>query len=172
VAGSVVDLITGASDEKAAMYTTLLGDDGTIVWTSHSPGPPIADVIGTKIWKWAPHGELNRWREFLSAAILDGHSGPHLTRYAEDKYVVETTRVSNVAVVARWKPHCPAILSAQETRVLRLICDDLRSSQIAEQLGVTVNTVETYRARLKAKVGVDGTAGLVRWAVRVGLVSA
>lgn len=154
------------------MYTTLLTDDGSIVWTSHTPGPPIEDLIGTKIWQWAPPDELKRWREYFSEAMMDGRSGPFVTRYDHAKYVVEERRVSNVAVIAAWKPHVSPILSEQEKRVLRMLCDDKRSSEIAEVLGVTVNTVETYRARLKTKVGVDGTAGLVRWAIRVGLVSA
>lgn len=61
-------------------------------------------------------------------------------------------------------------LSEREREVLRLITEGLRTKEIAERLGVGVKTAETYRKRLIAKVGCNGTAELVRYAIREGIV--
>ncbi len=66
-------------------------------------------------------------------------------------------------------PRRPA-LSAREHQVLRLIAEGLRTKEIADKLSVGVKTAETYRRRLVAKLGCNGTAELVRYAIREGLV--
>jgi DNA-binding NarL/FixJ family response regulator len=44
------------------------------------------------------------------------------------------------------------------------------SKEIAERLGVSYRTVEAHRAQLMERLGVHDLAGLVRFAVRVGLI--
>jgi DNA-binding NarL/FixJ family response regulator len=61
-------------------------------------------------------------------------------------------------------------LSEREVTVLKLVIDGLRNKEVAARMGVSVKSVETYRARLLAKLGCTTTAGLVRQAIRAGLV--
>jgi DNA-binding CsgD family transcriptional regulator len=61
-------------------------------------------------------------------------------------------------------------LSDRELAVLTMIAQDVQPQAIAKKLRLSPSTVETYRARLKVKLKVQGTAGLIRWAIRVGLV--
>lgn len=56
-------------------------------------------------------------------------------------------------------------ISARELDVLKLICNELNTQEIAESLFISPHTVETHRANLLLKVGVKNTAGLVKWAV-------
>jgi DNA-binding NarL/FixJ family response regulator len=65
-----------------------------------------------------------------------------------------------------------AELSAREREVLQLVAEGRSSPEIARQLCVSVKTVEGHRARIMAKLGIHDLAGLVRYAVRTGLVSA
>lgn len=61
-------------------------------------------------------------------------------------------------------------LSARERQiVVRVVMGDT-SAAIAEQLHLSPKTVDTYRSRAMAKLGVGDLAGLVRWAIREGLV--
>ena len=60
-------------------------------------------------------------------------------------------------------------MSERERAVLRLIVEGLRTREIADALGISAKTVETYRARLMLKLGVDNLAGLIRMALRAGL---
>jgi len=62
------------------------------------------------------------------------------------------------------------LLSPREKQVLRFIADGLRTKEIAARLAVGEKTVETYRGRLMKKLGCTGTAELVRYAIREGIV--
>jgi DNA-binding NarL/FixJ family response regulator len=56
-------------------------------------------------------------------------------------------------------------LTGREKEVLGLICEGLSSQQISEKLFISFHTVESHRANLMQKAGVNKTAGLVKWAV-------
>ena len=54
--------------------------------------------------------------------------------------------------------------------VLKLICQEKNTQEIADTLFISYNTVETHRANILLKVGVKNTAGLVKWAVENEMV--
>lgn len=60
-------------------------------------------------------------------------------------------------------------LSPRQIEVLRLITDGLTSREIASRLGLSEKTVETHRSAVAQRLGIRDVAGLVRYAVRVGL---
>jgi DNA-binding NarL/FixJ family response regulator len=62
------------------------------------------------------------------------------------------------------------ILTRREQEVLRLICKEFSNAEIAEKLFLSIGTVETHRKRIIAKLGVNNTVGLVKFAVRHGLI--
>ena len=63
-------------------------------------------------------------------------------------------------------------LTERERQVLTLIAEGLSSKQIAGQLGVSLKTVESHRANLMDKLDIHKVSGLVRFAIRAGLVAA
>jgi DNA-binding NarL/FixJ family response regulator len=62
-------------------------------------------------------------------------------------------------------------LSRRQLEVLRLVSEGLTSKEIAREFGLSVKTVETHRGSGMRRLGAEDIAGLVRYAVRVGLVS-
>ena len=64
-----------------------------------------------------------------------------------------------------------ALLTDREREVLRAIAEGLTNRDIARQLDVSVNTVDSHRKHLMEKLGLHNTAEIVRFAVRKGLVS-
>ena len=62
------------------------------------------------------------------------------------------------------------ILSRREIEVLKLICGEFSNSEIAEKLFLSVSTVETHRKNLIAKLGVNNTVGLVKFALKNKLI--
>lgn len=60
-------------------------------------------------------------------------------------------------------------LTAREREVLKGVAEGLRNKEIADQLQVSIKSVETYRARLMKKLQCESAADLVRCAVRRGL---
>jgi DNA-binding NarL/FixJ family response regulator len=62
-------------------------------------------------------------------------------------------------------------LSAREREVLQLVVEGHSSTQIAAMIHLSPKTVETYRGRLMAKLGVHDVPGLVRFAIEHGITS-
>ncbi len=72
---------------------------------------------------------------------------------------------------ARSAPAAPAVaLTTRELEVLRLIGAGHTSKAIALELGLSVKTVEHYRANLLSKLGATNLVGLIRAALREGLL--
>ena len=63
-------------------------------------------------------------------------------------------------------------LTRRELQVIVLICDGRTTRQIASLLSIGVKTAESHRTRLMQKLDIHSTAGLVRYAIRQGLVEA
>ena len=61
-------------------------------------------------------------------------------------------------------------LSRREREVLRMIAEGTRSPSIAEQLHISLGTVEVHRRNIMRKLGLRTVADLTRYAVREGLV--
>ncbi|EHK66141.1 response regulator [Achromobacter arsenitoxydans] len=57
------------------------------------------------------------------------------------------------------------LLTQRERDVLRHIADGHANKQIAQALGLSVRTVETHRLNIKRKLGIDGQAELIKYAV-------
>lgn len=62
-------------------------------------------------------------------------------------------------------------LSQRELEVLRLLAEGKRGKDIAQTMGISTRTVDTYRSRLMLKLGIRSVAGLVKFALRAGLTS-
>lgn len=62
--------------------------------------------------------------------------------------------------------------SEKERQVIRLICRDYTSKEIAGKLGLTENTVNKYRQKIMEKLNVLGVAGIVLYAIKMGLIGA
>jgi two-component system response regulator NreC len=56
--------------------------------------------------------------------------------------------------------------------VLQLVAEGKTTKQIAKLLGVSAKTAESHRARIMTKLEIHDTAGLVRYAIRQGVIQA
>ncbi len=59
-----------------------------------------------------------------------------------------------------------AALSDRELQVLKMLAEGRTGKQIGQSLHLSVKTVDTYRARLLTKLGLETTADLIRFALR------
>jgi len=64
-----------------------------------------------------------------------------------------------------------AVLSDRQREILQLIAEGRSTKEIASDLGLSAKTVETHRAQLMERLGIRDVPGLVRLAIREGLVS-
>ncbi len=61
-------------------------------------------------------------------------------------------------------------LTQREREVLKLVAEGLSSRKIAVELGISFKTVTTHRYRIMEKLEIHEVAGLVRYALRKGLI--
>src|SRR2546430_8204232 len=61
-------------------------------------------------------------------------------------------------------------LTARERQILQLVAEGKTTKAIGELLGITFKTAESHRNRIMKKLDIHQTAGLVRYAIRHGLV--
>jgi DNA-binding CsgD family transcriptional regulator len=62
-------------------------------------------------------------------------------------------------------------LTFRQREILQLIAKGQNTKQIAHLLGISVKTVEAHRLRLMRRLKIENIPGLVRFAIRTGLVS-
>jgi two-component system response regulator NreC len=117
--------------------------------------------------------------EYAREALAGGAVGYVLKEAAETE-LVEAVRAAASgegylnprlgARVAATPPGPPDDLSERELAVLRLIALGHTNAQIAEQLYISVRTVETHRAHIQQKLRMNSRSELVRYALERGLV--
>ena len=62
------------------------------------------------------------------------------------------------------------VLSPRERQVLQLVAEGKTTKEIAGVLGVSIKTADSHRTRIMRKLDIHDTAGLVRFAIRRGLI--
>ena len=88
-------------------------------------------------------------------------------------YLSPTITQQVVDAIARPDDAAPsgvAMLTDREREVLQLIAEGLSSKEIAKVLGVSLKTVDSHRSNLMDKLDIHKVSGLVRFAIRAGLV--
>ena len=105
--------------------------------------------------------------ELLEAITTVCNGGTHLSSQATD-VLVEGLRNQEQASGDHGRE--PIVLTEREQEVLMLIADEHTTSEIADRLGISVNTVESHRRHLLEKLGARNSAGLIRNAMRSGLL--
>jgi DNA-binding NarL/FixJ family response regulator len=81
----------------------------------------------------------------------------------------EISRTIVNAYLARTEPPFDP-LTSRERQVLQLVAEGQTSQELAQLLDISVKTAETHRSRIMDKVRIHHTAGLVRYAIRRGLI--
>ncbi len=79
-------------------------------------------------------------------------------------------RVFGASAAQAQAPAPISTLSQREREVLAAVARGYTNQQVADQLGLSVKTVESYRARVMAKLNLKSRADLVRLAVEVGVL--
>ncbi|MGQ0655645.1 MAG: response regulator [Betaproteobacteria bacterium] len=107
--------------------------------------------------KDAATGEL----ELALRSVMRGESwlSPAVSRQVVEGYVQRTA--GEVAA---------EVLTARQREVLRLVAGGKSTKEIAFLLNLSVKTVETHRAQIMERLGIRDVAGLVRYALRTGLL--
>ena len=89
---------------------------------------------------------------YLSPAVSRGVLNDYVSRLRKDEQPGDT-------------------LTPRQREVLKLIAAGLSTKEIARSLDLSVKTVDTHRSQMMKQLDIHEVAGLVRYAMRVGLIS-
>jgi DNA-binding NarL/FixJ family response regulator len=109
-----------------------------------------------------------------SSSLSDVHEAIDAVR-AGDSYLSPAITQQVVDAIARPGDASPtgvSMLTDREREVLHLIAEGLSSKEIAGRLGVSLKTIDSHRSNLMEKLDIHKVSGLVRFAIRSGLVEA
>jgi DNA-binding NarL/FixJ family response regulator len=100
--------------------------------------------------------------EDLVQAIRDVARGEMYLSPRVSRVVVEAYLEGSAAPADRLTP--------RERQIVQLVAEGKTSKEVAALLGLTPKTAESYRTRIMEKLDIHDTAGLVRYAIRQGLI--
>ena len=101
------------------------------------------------------------------SAVNDIVNCLHAVRRGQNFTSVELTKYLFKRATAQTKPvDGLASLTQAERRVLALIAEYMTSRQIADKLCVSVRTIEKHRNNICAKLGVNGSHALIKFALQ------
>jgi DNA-binding NarL/FixJ family response regulator len=129
---------------------------------------------------------MNSSEEYVLQAMRAGAAGYLL------KNIGPTEMKKALRVVARGEKHITSAVAAhliaglleggeatslerltpRQREVLQLVAEGNTSKKIAKKLGIGVKTADAHRGELMKALGIHDTAGLVRYAIRMGVISA
>lgn len=102
--------------------------------------------------------------ELLTAIRTVAKGGTHIDPQVASAVINRSTRPTAASAAAQGN----VPLSNRETEVLRLLAVGHTNKDIAESLGVSVKTVETYKARVMSKLNLERRVDIVKYAARQG----
>lgn len=86
--------------------------------------------------------------------------------------VISKGVIDNLIALSEGRSETGDVLTPRQREILQLIAEGKSTKEIAAILSVSVKTVETHRTQLMNRLDIHDIAGLVRYAVRTGLVTA
>lgn len=145
----------------------LLAGDGTLkilVLSMHNESHMVSRVLRAGVNGYISKGS---GQALLTAAIRKVAAGGHfIDPSLVDEFVFNTGANPSSIDVA---PH--DVLSDREFQVLKMLAEGKSLTDIAQTLHLSDKTISAHKSRLMQKLSIHSNAGLVRYAVRHGLVS-
>jgi two-component system, NarL family, response regulator NreC len=129
----------------------------------------------TRILMLSGYGHEDR----VSAALQAGASG-YVLKSSGSRELLEAIRAvlkkstflsAALGNGAGTRPRAEQPLSVREREVLQLVAEGLSNAAVAERLVISIKTVEAHKEHIMRKVGVHGTAGLIHYAIRRGMIT-
>jgi two-component system response regulator NreC len=178
------EVVAEAGDADAAVRSTLGHKPDVLVLDLNMPGELTSLEAIPRISEVSPHTRvvvltMQEDPEFARRALRAGASAYVLKEAADDELVEAVRRAAAGetylnprlgAALAAAPPGRPGDLTERELDVLRRIALGHTNAEIAEQLFLSVRTVETHRAHIQQKLGRSTRAELVRYALDNGLL--
>lgn len=155
-------------DSEAAFSAAVRDFAPDVVLSDHSHGQFDACTAQAIVRELRPTAAFI----IVTGAITGAQSVAAIRAGAEDlilkAYVGRLAASITEALAVRRPLHK---LTDRQVQVLRLVAEGQRTRDIAKQLGLSVKTVESHRGEIMKRLKMHDVVSLVRYAMRVGLVT-
>lgn len=130
-----------------------------ILLTMHKESPYVIEALNTGVHGYVIKTEAGAdlLRAIKEASADRMYLSPGISQIVIEAYRHKDTLESDP-------------LTLREREVLQLIAEGQRTKQVAVRLGISLKTAESHRTHIMKKLDIHDTAGLVRYAVRRGLI--
>jgi DNA-binding NarL/FixJ family response regulator len=109
-------------------------------------------------------------KEAAGAEVIDAVRAVHAGHRYLSRKISETVLTDYLRPREPGEAESPlARLSPREREIIQLVAEGKTSAEIAGRLSLSPKTVETYRSRLMAKLGINDVPSLVKFAIQHGL---
>lgn len=105
--------------------------------------------------------------EIIYEAVKTVHEQEYYFNQLTNKALIDGLRVKRQAEASL---PVDAKLTDKEISILRMICEEKSTKEIADLVELSPRTVEAIRDKLKVKTGAKSLAGLVMYAVKSGII--
>jgi DNA-binding NarL/FixJ family response regulator len=108
--------------------------------------------------------------EIAVNAVIRGETylSPAISKHVVDNYL---RRITDIPSEKEKGPDIFKQLTSRQREILQLIAEGNSTKEIANKLNVSIKTVETHRMQLMDRIGIHDVAGLVRYAIRMGIIT-
>lgn len=153
--GSGIDIARAVLDQAPATRVLVL--------SMHAKQEYVRDALKMGVSGYLLKQSAASELEVSIRAVAAGeiYLSPAISRQVVDEYIARDDQ-----------PGQASVLTARQTEVLRCVASGQSSKQVARELGLSVKTVEAHRAEIMRRLQVHDVSGLVRYAIRIGLISA
>ncbi|MCC5868750.1 MAG: response regulator transcription factor [Gammaproteobacteria bacterium] len=134
-----------------------------LILTMHTDEERVAAALTAGANGYLVKGSTRQELEFAIHAVCEGRT------YLSP--IVSNDLVRNYVRFKEGLAATPSDLTARQQEILQLLCEGRTNREIGELLHLSVKTVESHRAQLMEKLDIRDLPGLVKYAIRVGLIS-
>ena len=136
-----------------------------LILSGYSNDDYIDKVIDAGAWGYlvkqsSPSAMIKAIREIRKGNKI---YSPSISNHVRERYKVKTADGKPVKIQG-------VDLTSRETEVLQLVAEGMANKNIADELGISVKTVEKHRQQLRKKLKINDTAGLTRYALTAGII--
>jgi DNA-binding NarL/FixJ family response regulator len=162
---SVVE--AGDGQELAARVAREAPETRLVILSMHGTPAHVAQALRVGVSGYLLKDAAADELPVLLRAVMRGETylSPAISKQVVDGYLGRTAPASNGNGAAA------DVLTSRQREILQLVAEGKSTKEVAQLLDVSAKTVETHRGQIMERLGIHDLAGLVRYAIRTGLVS-
>jgi DNA-binding NarL/FixJ family response regulator len=160
--------VTERVDSEPAFESALRDFEPNVVLSDHALGPFDAQAALTLLQRVRPATPLI----IVTASVIGDKTIACLRAGAEDVIIKESLHRLAASITRAVHLRRPLDkLTRRQIEVLQMVAEGYRTRDIAKHFELSIKTIESHRGEIMKRLEIHDVVGLVRYAMRVGLVS-